>query len=78
MIGLLSLYLQIEGNEFIEKKNAADRFALLRPVRFPSECRRDTGIRGRGIRIVQYEPHRSGKCHDGSIRSHFPQLGHFV
>lgn len=78
MIGLLSLYLQIEGNEFIEKKNAADRFALLRPVRFPSKCRRDAGIRGREIRIVQYEPDRSGKCHDGSIRSHFPQLGHFV
>ncbi len=78
MIGLLSLHLQIEGIEFVEKKNAADRFAGLRPVRFPSERRRDAGIRGREIRIVQYKSHRSGKCHDGAVRTHFPQLGHFV
>lgn len=78
MIGLLSLYLQIEGIEFIEKKNFASRFLGLRPVCFPSERRRDASIRGWESGIVQHKPHRSGKCHDGAIRSHFPQLGHFV
>ncbi len=47
MIGLLSLHLQIEGIEFIEKKNLTDRFPGFRLVRFASERRRDAGIRGR-------------------------------